>query len=253
MLAAATVLLVALVSLLITRVATIALTLTGMARDAARFQARSALSGTGFTTTEAEAVVGHPVRRRIVMTLMLLGSAGLVTTIATLILTFASADRSEAFARLGVLIVALAGLLWLSRRAWVDRRLSALIARLLRRYTDLETADYARLLHIGGQWGVGEVAVREGDWLAGTTLGELRLRDEGVVALGLELPGGEYLGAPDFETVVRPGATLVLYGRAERLAELDDRPAGAAGQQAHEQAVAEARSSAKAERERAGT
>jgi len=68
-----TVLVVAVISLLITRVATVAFVLTGMSQEAARFQARSALTGTGFTTTESESVVGHPVRRRIVMALMLLG------------------------------------------------------------------------------------------------------------------------------------------------------------------------------------
>ena len=64
MVAIATVVVVMLVSLLITRVATVALTLTGLSREAARCQARSALSGTGFTTPEA--VVAHLVRRRIV-------------------------------------------------------------------------------------------------------------------------------------------------------------------------------------------
>jgi hypothetical protein len=51
-------------SLLITRVATVALTMTGLSQEAARFQARSAFTGTGFTTKEAEDVVNHPVRRR---------------------------------------------------------------------------------------------------------------------------------------------------------------------------------------------
>ena len=55
-------------SLFITRLATIALTYTGLSREAARFQARSAFTGTGFTTSEAERVVDHPVRRRIIMT-----------------------------------------------------------------------------------------------------------------------------------------------------------------------------------------
>lgn len=41
---------VATLSLVITRVASVMLTGTGMAREAARFQARSALSGVGFTT-----------------------------------------------------------------------------------------------------------------------------------------------------------------------------------------------------------
>jgi len=35
-------------------------TATGLSRESARFQARSALTGGGFTTTESEAVVRHP-------------------------------------------------------------------------------------------------------------------------------------------------------------------------------------------------
>ena len=50
-------------SLFVTQLATIALTYTGLSLEAARFQARSAFTGTGFTTSEAENVVDHPVRR----------------------------------------------------------------------------------------------------------------------------------------------------------------------------------------------
>lgn len=75
-------------SLLITRIATVALTHTGLSRDSARFQARSAFTGVGFTTTESEKVVNHPVRRRILMMLMLLGNAGIVTVVASFMLTF---------------------------------------------------------------------------------------------------------------------------------------------------------------------
>ena len=53
MAAIATVFVVVIVSLLVTRVATVALTLTGMSREMVRFQARSALTGVGFTTSEA--------------------------------------------------------------------------------------------------------------------------------------------------------------------------------------------------------
>ena len=50
---------VATLGLIVTRVATVALTMTGMTLQHARFQARSAFTGTGFTTSEAEAVVNH--------------------------------------------------------------------------------------------------------------------------------------------------------------------------------------------------
>ena len=69
-------------SILITRIATVALVVTGLSREAARFQARSAYTGVGFTTDESEKVVNHPVRRKILLVLMLLGNAGIITTIS---------------------------------------------------------------------------------------------------------------------------------------------------------------------------
>ena len=48
-----TVLLVLFISVLAVRVATTALTLTGISRDLAQFQALSAFTGSGFTTAES--------------------------------------------------------------------------------------------------------------------------------------------------------------------------------------------------------
>jgi hypothetical protein len=68
--------------MVITRVATVALRTTALSYAAAQFQARSAFSGVGFTTTESEDIVSHPARRRVVLGLMTLSSAGVVTTLA---------------------------------------------------------------------------------------------------------------------------------------------------------------------------
>ncbi len=87
MTAVLTLLVVVMLSLLVTRAATIALAATGLSRESARFQARSAFSGAGFTTSESESVVNHPVRRRIIMWLMLAGNAGIVAVVASLVLT----------------------------------------------------------------------------------------------------------------------------------------------------------------------
>jgi hypothetical protein len=236
-----TVLVVVLISLLVTRVATIALVLTGLSRESARFQARSAFSGIGFTTSESEAVVAHPVRRRIVLALMLVGSAGIVGVIASLAASFAGKSGTQAALRAGVLILGLI-LLWrVSRSAWVDRRLSAVIERVLRRYTDLDVRDYARLLHLHGDYAVTELAVEDGDWIAGRPLESLRLRDEGVVVLGIQRVDGTFIGAPHGEDTARPGDTLVVYGRDGRVCELDARAGGAAGEDAHREAVREQR------------
>src|SRR3954469_4945869 len=98
---------VILLSLLIIRVATVVLGLTGMSQESARFQARSAFTGVGFTTTEAESVVEHPVRRRVVMALMLLGSAGVVGTLASLVVSFGGTSRGQGLERAGILVAGL--------------------------------------------------------------------------------------------------------------------------------------------------
>jgi len=88
MIALFSLLLILTLSILITRVATLALAHTGLARQSTQFQARSAFTGVGFATREAEKVVNHPVRRRILMLLMLFGNAGIVTSVASMMLRF---------------------------------------------------------------------------------------------------------------------------------------------------------------------
>lgn len=230
-------LVVALVSLLITRIATMALTVTGMTRESARFQARSALTGAGFTTRESELIVVHPIRRRIVMALMLIGNVGLVTAMAGLLGSFASADRGAGLLRAGLLVVGLAGVYAASRSQTVDRRLSRVIARYLRRYTDLETRDYDQLLHLAGEYAVIELAVEEGHWLVDRTLGDVRLRDEGIVILGIRRRDGSYVGVPSKTTEIHVGDTLIAYGRGERIEQLNQRMRDGSGEYEHREAV----------------
>jgi hypothetical protein len=238
MIAIATLLVVVLVSLIVARVATIALIATGLSREAARFQARSALTGTGFTTREAESIVSHPVRRRIVLWLMLIGNAGLAAVVASLMLGFTRGGGGAAGFRVLELVVGLAVLFVVARSRWVDRHMSPLIGRLLSRRRELRMRDYAGLLELEEGYRVLELAVRPGDWVAGRTLGELALRDEGIAVLGVRRAAGTWLGAPAGSTPVRAGDTLVLYGVEASICDLDERHAGPAGDRAHEAAVA---------------
>jgi hypothetical protein len=218
-----------------------------MSRQAARFQARSALSGTGFTTRESESVVDHPVRRRVVMLLMLLGNAGLVAAASSLILGFRGATATgDQWIRILELVGGLLVLVFASRSAWVDRRLTSAIGGVLRRFTDLPRRDLGGLLQLSGDYSVKELSVASGDWLADRTLADLGLRDEGVAVLGITRRDGRYVGAPTGATSLRPGDVLVVYGRDDSLAELDDRRAGPSGDHLHQlsvgrQAMAEAR------------
>lgn len=228
MIAIVSLLVVLVCSLLVVRVATVALTLTGLSRELARFQARSAYTGTGFTTSETEQVVQHPVRRRIVMLLMLLGNAGIVTAITSLMLSFLSTDpagnmSSHMWFRLSILFLGLCVLWFIAHSSWIDRHLSWMIAWALKRWTDLELRDYSRLLHLAGDYGVAELLVQKEDWLCEKTLAESKLADEGVLVLGVERLDGTYLGAPRGETILLTGDTIVVYGPQETIGELDRR------------------------------
>lgn len=240
MTALVTLLTVIAMSLLITRVATVALVSTGLSRESARFQARSAFSGSGFTTGESESVVSHPVRRRIIMILMLLGNAGIVTVISTLVLGFVNTQGAvQWLPRIIVLVVGLTSLWFLATSRVVDRVLNRMIEKALKRWTHLDVSDYAGLLHLASDYRVVEMKVEAGDWVASGVLQELRLVDEGILVLGIERPGVTYAGTPRGSATLQAGDTLILYGRAAALQELDSRKAGAEGDAAHRRATIE--------------
>lgn len=228
-------------SLLVTRVATMALMLTGLSREAARFQARSAFSGVGYTTSEAESVVNHPVRRQIVMMLMLLGNVGVATVVATMIISVVGLQQTEQrLLYLSILSLGLLGLWGVSKSRWVERHLNKVIAWALRRFTQLEVQDYVALLNLQSGFAVTEMKVSKSDWLANKTLIELNLPQEGILVLGISRENGkEYIGAPTAETQVQPGDNLVLYGPIEGAEKLTRRRAGRKGDAERRSAVTE--------------
>lgn len=240
-------------TLLVTRTASVALTLTGVSEEIARFQARSAFTGAGFTTTESESIVNHPVRRKIVSSLMMMGNIGMAGVIASVIATFTQNSDAPVDWSLRILLL-LVGVLILSllaRSKFVDRLISKLIERALLKWTKLDIRDYVSLLHLGSGYVVLELQVNEGDWVAGKPLSESRLSSEGVLVLGIHRTEGKYIGSPIGSTTLETGDSLTLYGPIDRLQELDLRKTGFDGDRAHRIAVQAAKEAAKDEAEEA--
>ncbi|WP_247729616.1 TrkA C-terminal domain-containing protein [Halovivax limisalsi] len=211
-------------SMLIVRVGTVALTMTGLSEEVASFQSLSAYSGAGFTTEEAEVTTAYPARRMVVKTLIRLGSVGLVTSIATLILSFT--DPTTRLRRLVILLAAALVLAALSRSRTFNELLTPLIRRTLDRTATFELRDYVGLLNLDREYCVADFEVDADSWLANERLADLELRStEGIDVLGIRREDGTYLGAPSGEHEVTPGDTVIAYGQRERLEELADRPA----------------------------
>ena len=227
------------VSFLVTRIGSVALSLTGMAQDSARFQAKSAYTGVGFTTSESEQVVNHPVRRRILSTLMTLGNVGIAVVIASMMGTFATVGTNDKslLLRVGLLSCVLASLWVIGTRRWFDQGIERLIAYALRRWTHLDIHDYVSLLHLADGFVVFEICVNEGDWVCEKTLAESMLSAEGVLILGIHRANGKYIGSPNGKTNVHDGDVLTVYGPQLRLEELDLRQQGFQGDTAHRTAI----------------
>jgi TrkA-C domain len=219
MTAVASLLSVVMVSMVIIRVASVALQLTGVSREVARFQARSAFSGAGFTTSESEAMVRHPLRRRIVTALMFIGNVGIVSVLGTSALSIASLDRQGwPWLTAAIGVVGLSLLSWLGSSSRVDKWMCHGIALALTRWTDLKARDYGNILHLHAGYGVIETVI--GPELTNQTIAESPLTAAGVLILGIDRAGLDYLGVPAGDTELEAGDVLYLYGRTTRLAEV---------------------------------
>lgn len=145
-------------SFAIVRIAAVAMRLTGLPENVARFQCISALTGTGFSTTESELIVNYPVRRRILVALMIAGNLGLVSIAGPFIVSFVDAERVPgAMAWQAAMIVAAIGITVLvMTNKTLDRAMCALVAMVLRNMTSLGKRSFRRVLQVGKDFSVAE-------------------------------------------------------------------------------------------------
>ena len=208
-----------LISFIVVSVGGLALQLTGIESEVARFQALSAFSGTGFTTTEAERIVQHRTRRRIVTILIILGNAGLVTIIATMVATFTQVTGyGWFFARLGIIIISILVLYRLVIGSRFGNRFlqlvrKPLIKRILR---DAPTAE--EIFHAGKGWGVSLITIKEESKKAGLSLSEL-VGEEDLIILTLEA-ADDFISRPGVGEKINVGDRLLVYGRSQSIKRL---------------------------------
>jgi len=208
------------VSFLIVRVGAVALELSGLQRNKARFQALSAFTGTGFTTRESEMIVNHPRRRRIVTFLMILGNAGIVSVIATFVLSMVSSQGilRPSLKFVGIVIFVLA-FFWVVSREKITSVLTEKIKQKLMTHMDLERITVEEVLHQAQGYGIAIVEVSQTSRLAGLPLALADLRNQGITVLSIERDGIP-IPIPSAQEEIRLGDRLVCYGLLESIREL---------------------------------
>jgi hypothetical protein len=225
MVAVITLIVIAMVSLLAVRAGSTALMMTGLSWDAASFQSYSAFFGVGFTTSEAELVVNHPVRRRIIRDLILAGNVGVTSALATLVATLV--QNSSGVRPLVIvvsLVIGLGLLLYLTRVSWVQRAIDKLIQRTLERTGLVRIMDYELLLRIQHGFVVSEVDIDAETPIVNQSLRQSRPWDHGVVILAVKTDGKANEGLPNASTVLREGDVVTVYGEEHLIKRLFDTP-----------------------------
>ncbi|WP_282608833.1 hypothetical protein [Pelagibius sp. Alg239-R121] len=198
-------------SVAIVRIASVAMRLTGLPDDVARFQSVSALTGAGFTTRESEMIVNYPVRRKILMILMVLGNLGLVSVASTFIVAFVDADQSTDAMVTQSLAIAIAICLTLlvMTNKHLDRLMCHFIGLLLSKVTALGARPYQRTLQIDEGYSVAEHVFRGS---ASVLVGELPIADFNLKLLAVRNGEDYQVKTEGGETELSAGDILVCYG-----------------------------------------
>ncbi len=220
MIAIISLLLVLFLSLTVTRLATIALIHTGMSEESAKLQARSALSGCGFTTSESENMVNHPVRRRILLVMMLLGNIGVVATMSSIIVsTMKYSDvYDKLWIKFAILIPGLLLLWHMMKSKWFSNLVYALFKLFMRLKGEKKIPDHVTLCHLDNHFKIADIFISDENVLANRKIADITSPD--IQILGLKNADGDYINNPPGNTVISRGNTLILYGQTDNISAL---------------------------------
>jgi hypothetical protein len=212
-------LIIIIISYCIVRSGAIALEMTGISIPSARFQALSAFTGTGFTTQESERIVNHPVRRKIVSFLMILGNAGIVSIIGAFIFSFGETGSFNPLLTLIIIIVALVGLYKVAVHRTVDTKLSETIRQNLRTRLHIEKVLIDEIIHQPEGYGVASVIIAKDSKIAQLTLGDLGLKDNKIIVLSIERDGST-IPQPVSKTQIKEDDRLICFGKLDLIRQL---------------------------------
>jgi hypothetical protein len=210
-----------LVSFIVVRIGGFALQLTGIEPDVARFQALSAFSGTGFTTREAERVVGHRTRRRIVTILIILGNAGMVTVIATLVASFTQVSGyTWFFIRLAIIVGGIFGLYQLIIRSNVGQRILDRLQRPVMNRILREAPAVEEIFHVEKDWAISLAMIKGSSKSIGLSVADITAEGD-IEILSIDR-AGTYITRPDLEEKIVEGDRLLVYANRKSVKRILD-------------------------------
>lgn len=183
----------------------------GLSPTSARFEARSAMTGAGYTTTRSEAVALHPAARRAASALMLAGYVGPATVLTLLGVSFVLPPDGEGLRAQAITLGVLCGALVVLDRVGAIRAIGSRPARALaRRTTGAGTFDSWTVID---DHAIATMVVRDGAGKA--------LEAPGVRVLAVTSTGGDTISVTNGEPLrPGPGDRIVVFGRRDAIERL---------------------------------
>ena len=204
--------------LLIFWLASIALEATGMERTKARFQCLSAITGTGFTTREAESIVEHPKRRRIATWLIFIGNVGIIAFIILLILGIRAGLTAPSPLQISIIAIVVIAIALFIKFRIIDKLTNAIV-RLMRKGRPESYLLTEEILHQTGHYGVARIALSEKAKITGLMLKDTGFEEHGIMILAIERKDTA-LPLPKTEERLLAGDYLLCYGRVAEIISL---------------------------------
>lgn len=203
--------LVIIASVAIVRIGAVLLEMTGIEWEQAKFQSLSAFTNSGFTTREAEDVVKHPVRRRIVSFLIVTGNAGIVTTIGAFAGSLVGGDSKKTLMNVGIVLAVILFVTWLARRGGMGTWMRVRLEKWLASRYNFQAPTAEEMLRLGEGYGLSRITVPKNSPVVGKLLKDLDLKRRMVQILAIER-GTLFMPIPDGDYRLQAGDKAVVYG-----------------------------------------
>jgi hypothetical protein len=211
------VLIIIVVSIVVVKIGSVALSMTGMSEGKAFFQSLSAFSGTGFTTSDSEIIMADSMRRKIVMVLMILGNAGYITVITTMVLTFAKGGgTTPTLINSGILILSLLFIYKIASNRNVIRFFTKKIQSNLEKKEVFKRMPIEEIKLVSSEYGIAEVKVKPTCSDLGKKLIDSGFRANDILVLAIERKNG-IIPTPKATDIIEIDDILVCYGRLANL------------------------------------
>lgn len=202
--------------ILIIEISTIFLEATGLRKEVARFQAISLLTGTGFTTSESELVINHPVRRKIASFLIVFGTVSFAVILSYVISFFVSSTiyLSDLGVGVGILVAAIIIL----RSAVIHRFLFQKIGTRFDKFY-VHHKSLEEVFHLDEENVMRQFMLTESHGkLVDKPLKQLRLAEMDIKILTITR-NHHTIKNPTGSTVLLPGDEVLVYGDVHRIHE----------------------------------